>query len=203
MRYGRTLPKLALSTKEEATRNVILLDWGSCWNDVTPEPKTVLCLNIIVPYLVCYFNCSTCFPQEHLTCTLTFATVVYTSPHNGQLESIEGYVWLCIQASHAAKWLACEQVGEWQCHRKPPKQWYKTGSSLLSENTFRTFVEAVGLVPCLPRTRSWPDIHRPLIELNDHDLDCACQAHVSSVSGEKEMQTKMQDLKDSVSRLNG
>jgi len=126
-----------------------------------------------------------------------------TQGENGQLESIEGYVWLCIQASHAAKWLACEQVGEWQCHRKPPKQWYKTGSSLLSENTFRTFVEAVGLVPCLPRTRSWPDIHRPLIELNDHDLDCACQAHVSSVSGEKEMQTKMQDLKDPVSRLNG
>ena len=70
-------------------------------------------------------------------------------------------------------------------------------------DTFRTFVEAVGLVPSIPRTCSWPDIHRPLIELNDTDLDCACQAHVSGVSGEQEMQTKVQDLRDSVSWLNG
>ena len=53
-------------------------------------------------------------------------------------------------------------------------------------------MEAVGLVPCFPRTRSWPDIHRPIVELNVEDLDCG-----GGVSDEQETPKKV-DLKDSV-----
>ncbi len=52
-------------------------------------------------------------------------------------------------------------------------------------------MEAVGLVPCFPRTRSWPDIHRPVVELNVDDLDCG-----GAVSDKQEVPKV--DLKDSV-----
>ena len=51
-------------------------------------------------------------------------------------------------------------------------------------------MEAVGLVPCFPRTRSWPDIHRQIVELNVED-GCG-----GGVSDEQEMPKV--DLKDSV-----
>eukprot|EP00434_Breviolum_minutum_P005605 symbB.v1.2.004944.t1/scaffold285.1/size239547/18 len=45
-------------------------------------------------------------------------------------------------------------------------------TGLLRVRVHRTFVEAVSLVPYFPRTRSWPDIHQPGLELNVEDLDC-------------------------------
>ena len=53
-------------------------------------------------------------------------------------------------------------------------------------------MEVAPLVPCFPRTRSWPDIHRPVVELNVEDLDCG-----GGVSDKQEMPKKV-DLKDSV-----
>ena len=59
----------------------------------------------------------------------------------------------------------------------------------------RTFVEVAPLVLCFPRTRSWPDIHRPVVELNVEDLDCG-----GGVSDKQEMPKKV-DLKDSVDEV--
>ena len=106
----------------------------------------------------------------------------------GQLQN--GF-WLYIKAGYATKCLGCEPVGQWQCQREPPKRWYEIDSSLRSFNAFRTFVEAVSLVPYFPRTRSWPDIHQPGLELNVEDLDCG-----GRVSDEQEVPKV--DLQDSV-----